>query len=234
MGNIVAQAAERYGWEKPWQTLSPRELDAANRQVYLVAREVLRRHPLAWLESHALGTARYLEPQLYRVLHARWTGRPWPPDVLDDALLHTIRGIARGEWNTVGQIIGQERWARIDPLQRGLWWGMFLAQMVALALLLRGAWRLRAHPVLAIGLLGTLLTVLWLPGPIAYERFRAPLMSLIATLIALTTTRAGSTQGGFAHPSPGVTCPPTKTVLSCPTYPENTPISHPVYTEETA
>ena len=190
-GEIVARAAERYDWDKPWETLTPRELDVANHQVYRVAREVLSQHPLAWLGSHALGMLRYLEPQSYRILHARWTGRPWPPDVLEDAVLHTVRGLVRGEWYTVGQIIGQERWARISPLQRGLWWGTFLAQMVALVLILRGAWFLRTHPALAIGLLGTLAYVLWLPGPIAYERFRVPVMSGIATLTAVATIARG-------------------------------------------
>jgi hypothetical protein len=64
---------------------------------------------------------------------------------------------------------------------------MFFAQVIALALILRGAWSLRAHPALAISLLGTLAYTLWLPGPIAYERFRVPVMSLVATLIAATT-----------------------------------------------
>jgi hypothetical protein len=198
-GEIVARAAERYGWDKPWETLSPRELDVANRQVYRVAGEVLSQHPLAWLGSHALGMLRYLEPQGYRILHARWTGRPWPPDVLEDAILHTIRGLVRGEWDTVERIIGQERWARISPLQRVLWWGTFLAQMGALLLILRGVWLLRAHPALAVGLLGTLAYVLWLPGPIAYERFRVPMTSGIATLIAVATI-AHRTQSTMPYP----------------------------------
>jgi hypothetical protein len=164
-------------------------LDAANRQVYRVAREILRQHPLAWLKSHTLGISRYLEPQTYRVLHARLTGRPWPPDILQDALLHTIRQIVRGNWRTVSEIIGQERWIKLTSFQRSLWWGMFLAQILGLVGVLRGAWALRRRPVLATMLLGTLAYVLWLPGPIAYERFRLPVWSLIAALLAIGASR---------------------------------------------
>jgi hypothetical protein len=188
-GQIVAEAGTRFGWDKPWDSLSPRELDAANRQVYRIAREKLIEHPLAWLQSHTLGMLRYLEPKTYRVLHIRLTGRPWPPDILEDAVPHVFREAARGQWASVGQVIGQERWSKLDPLQRKLWWGMFLAQIVASGLMLRGAWRLRAQPIVAGELLGTLVYVLLLPGPIAYERFRAPVLSLIAALIAAATIR---------------------------------------------
>ena len=65
-------------------------MDAANRQIHLVARQILRQYPLAWLSSHLQGLVRYLEPQIYRVLYARFVGHAWPPDVLDDALIQEV------------------------------------------------------------------------------------------------------------------------------------------------
>jgi hypothetical protein len=186
-GEIVAQTAARYGWDKPWETLPTRELDLANRQVYRIARQVLAQHPLAWLGSHTLGMLRYVEPQIYRVLHTRFAGQPWPPDVLDDVVIHTVRAALGGNWDRAGSIVARERWARLTPFQRGLWWGVLLAQHIGFILMLRGAWRMRVQPALAIGLLGSLACVLWLPGPIAYERFRVPVLSLVVTLIVLGT-----------------------------------------------
>jgi hypothetical protein len=157
-----------------------------NHQVYLCARQVLLRHPGAWLASHAQGVLRYLEPQTYRVCYARFSGREWPPDVLEDAVIHVTRQIGRGQWARAGQIISQERWHRLTPLQGAIWWATFGGQVVGLCLMLRGAWRLRRHPILATALLLTILYLLWVPGPIAYERFRIPVASWILALIGVS------------------------------------------------
>jgi hypothetical protein len=186
-GQIVAETAERFAWNRPWESLSARELDTANRQVYWIARTILRQHPTAWAKSHALGTLRHMEPGIYRVLHIRLTSRPWPPGILEDAVIHCAREIIHREWDAATRIIGQERWSKLTSLQRGLWWGMLLAQTIGLAMMLRGAWVLRAHRMVALGFLGTVSYVLVLPGPIAYERFRAPVTSLIAVLISVAT-----------------------------------------------
>jgi hypothetical protein len=192
---IVSEAATRYGWDKPWVTLSARELDAANHQVYRVAREQLARHPLAWMQSHLLGTLRYLEPQSYRILHHSLTKQPWPPDILEDAVLHTVRAVARGRWSEVQEIVGKERWNKLTPVQRKLWWGTFLTQVAAFALMLRGALRLARRPLLAVALAGTIAYVLLIPGPIAYERFRTPVLSPILVLIATALTSRRQDEG---------------------------------------
>jgi len=147
----------------------------------------LRRHPWAWMDSHLQGLIRYLEPQIYRVLHVRFTGRAWPGDVLDDALIHVLRLIARRDGRKAADILAQERWLKLNSLQKGIWWAMVIAQFVALGLMLLGAWRLRRRPALVVALLGTIAYVLWVPGPIAYERFRVPVLGLILTLVALPT-----------------------------------------------
>jgi hypothetical protein len=183
-GEVVAATAEEYGWSKPWESLDEREMDTYNHQVYLVARKVLLRHPVAWLATHAQGIGRYLEPQTYRVCYAQFTRRDWPPDILVDAVILTMRAILTGRWAEAGQIIAQERWNRLDAPQRMIWWGTFAGQTVGLCLALCGTWRLfRHHPALALTLLLTTAYVLWVPGPIAYERFRVPVTSLIMTLI---------------------------------------------------
>ena len=194
-GQIVASASTRYDWHAPWDTLTVREMDLANYQVYATARQVLLEHPLAWLLSHAQGMARYLEPQTYRVCYARFTGRPWPPDVLDDAAILVLRALGSGDWSVAGQIIVQERWLKLSRLQGVVWWGTFAGQLVGLALMLRGAHRLRSQRVLVMALLLAIAYVLWVPGPIAYERFRVPVMSLILALIAASLPVAIQAKG---------------------------------------
>jgi hypothetical protein len=183
-GEIVSEAAERYRWDQPWESMGVRARAQADRQVYLVARESLVQHPRAWATSHLQGTLRYLETQTYRALHAHWTGQSWPPDVLDDALIHALRALVRGEWREAGQVIGQERWSKLTPLQRALWWSQMTATLLTTALAIRGALILLRYPALALAITGTIVYVLLLPGPIAYERFRVPVLGYI---LALTT-----------------------------------------------
>lgn len=185
-GELVSQAADRYRWDQRWDTLGARDLDVYNHQVYLVAREVLYRHPLAWLKSHAGGIMRYLEPRIYQVLYRQFSGAEWPPDVLEDAVMHAWREIGRGDWAGAGQVISQERWSRLTPLQRLFWWGTLAGQVIGLSMALRGAWKLRHQPPLVLLLLGTTVYMLWLPGPIAYERFRVPVMGLILALVGVS------------------------------------------------
>ena len=185
-GTVVEETAERYAWSKPWDTLTAQELDQHNRQVFLVARQILIRHPVAFLTSHTQGLIRYLEPKTFLVCYAQFTGQKWPPDVLDDALLHAARAVARGQWRQAGQIISSERWTRLDPLQRFVWWGMLSGQIVGLALAIRGLWRLRDQLTIAVVLALTIAYVMWLPGPIAYERFRIPVTSLILCLVGVS------------------------------------------------
>jgi hypothetical protein len=185
-GEIVAQAAQRYRWDQPWETMDTRARARADRQVYQVARETLVQIPSAWITSHLQGTLRHLEPQIYRSLHALWTGQPWPPDVLDDALIHALRALARENAQHAGQIIAQERWVKLTPLQKAIWWSMLGALLLTTTLAARGARALRRHPALILTLLGTIVYLLLLPGPIAYERFRVPALGPILALAALS------------------------------------------------
>lgn len=185
-GEIVSQAAKRYRWAQPWETMTARARAQADRQVYRVAQEILVQHPFAWAASHLQGTLRYLEPQTYRTLYAAWTGQVWPPDILDDALIHALRAALQGDGQKAGQLIVQERWTRLTSLQRAIWWGMSGGLLLGTALAARGAWRLRRHPALLIAILGTVVYVLLLPGPIAYERFRVPVGGAILALAALS------------------------------------------------
>jgi hypothetical protein len=182
-GEVLADAAQRYAWDKPWDTLTAREIETHNQQLYWVSRQVIEQHPVAWLLSHTQGLLRYLEPQTYRIAYGRLAGHPWPPDILDDAVLHTLRALSRGNWAQAGEIIASERWTRLDMAGRAIWWGTFLGQAIGLGLALRGAWRLRRQPAV-LALLGlTVAYGLWVPGPIAYERFQVPVTSLIVVLI---------------------------------------------------
>ena len=61
-----------------------------------------------------------------------------------------------------------------------------------------GVWRLRRQPVLATVLALTIAYVLWVPGPIAYERFRVPTTGLILALVGVSGSTPGQQDGpGF-------------------------------------
>jgi hypothetical protein len=156
---------------------------------------VVRRHPFAWMKSHLQGMGRYLEPQTFRACYARFTGKGWPPDILEDAVIHVFREIGRGNWAQAGQIISTERWARLTPLQGTIWWGTFAGQVIGSLSMLLGLWRLRRQPALAVALSLTILYVLALPGPIAYERFRVPVMSLILASIGISVSATPAAGG---------------------------------------
>ncbi len=194
---LVEQAAARYGWEKAWDTLTERELDRQNHQVYLVARETLLRHPWAWMISHGQAMLRYLEPQTFKVCYTQISGRPWPAHIIDDAPLHLARWIGGGHWAEAWQVIREDRWGKLDRLQGLVLWGTYAGQVVELILAIRGAHklcgaqRLRRHPALALTLVLTVAYILFVPGPIAYERFRVPVMGLIFCLIALAAGQHG-------------------------------------------
>ncbi len=183
-GKIVSQAAARYRWRRPWNELDARELYIADHQVYLVAREVLARHPFAWVGSHAQGLLRYLEPQTFKACYARFTGREWPPDVLDDAIIHLLRAVLSGDVPAAWEIVADERWNRLSVAQRAVWWSTLVAQLAGSALVLRGAWRLRGVSPAALPLLMAACYLLALPGPIAYERFRVPVMGVLLALLS--------------------------------------------------
>jgi 4-amino-4-deoxy-L-arabinose transferase-like glycosyltransferase len=182
-GEIVSRAAERNHWNKARNELDVRELDVANYQVYLEARQVLKQYPFAWLQSHLLGLVRYLEPQTYRACYARFIGKPWPPDILDDAVLHFVRALGRRDWDQASQIITSERWSRLNPLQRTIWWGTLADQIVGLWLCISGVLKSRAPLPWTLAVLCSIAIGLWIPGPIAYERFRIPVMSLILVFV---------------------------------------------------
>ncbi|MBN1933091.1 MAG: hypothetical protein JW934_00425, partial [Anaerolineae bacterium] len=192
---LVEQAAARYGWEKEWDTLTARELDQQNHQVYLIARETLLRQPGAWISSHLQGMLRYLEPQTYKVCYTRLTGQPWPADVLDDAPLHLARWIGGGHWAEAWRVIQEERWAKLNRLQGLVLWSTYAGQIVGLTLAMRGGWKLRRSPAIALTLLLTIAYVLFVPGPIAYERFRIPAMGIILSLIAISCSRQAHRPG---------------------------------------
>lgn len=201
-GEVLSATAERYSWHAPWESLTAREVEVHNQQLYRVARDVLLQHPAAWLRSHLLGMVRYLEPHTYRVIYGRLAGHPWPGDVLDDVLLHALRALSRGDVVQAFALLVTQRWIRLDTAGRAVWWGTFLGHIVALCLALVGAWRLRRRPAEVILLALTIAYVLWVPGPIAYERFRVPVTSLILVLVSAAPPHASRRTGEMLSPPP--------------------------------
>ncbi len=182
---LVEQTAQAHGWSKPWHTLTAGELDAQNHQIYLAARRVIGQHVAAWMVSHAQGLLRYLEPQTFKVCYARFAGRHWPADVLDDVPIHAVRWIGGGHWGEAVRLVWEERWLKLDGAQRMVWWGMLVGQIIGGIVVGRGVWRLRRQSAVAAILLLTIGYVLILPGPIAYERFGVPVSGLLCGLAAL-------------------------------------------------
>lgn len=196
-GGLVAQAEQRYGWVGPAQT--GRDLLTREQQLANLARETLRQHPRAFLESHLLGFLRGWLPQEHRYWYEVASGQPW--DALNP--VEGALGLALDRARVDGPLAGvaffwQARFGSLPPLALALWLGWLLAYAISAALILRALWLWLPHrPVLVLFLLALIGYVTFLPGPISYIRFRLPVQPLLILLVTLGLLR----RAHRTHPS---------------------------------
>ena len=182
---LVAETARHYAWGSVSEADGTcAEQARRHHQVALTARQVLRRHPGAWLTAHFGGVLHSVvdvEPWLWYPLLGgpAWASLPVVPDIW----VRMAWSLRRGAVGDALRVLWQERVLRLPPQAALLWWGLLLARLTVWVLGVRGAWRLRdaARAVLV----GTVIYVLMLPGPVAYDRFYLPAIPAVVVLMAV-------------------------------------------------
>lgn len=147
----------------PSSEMTPRQLDQLAVELAKVSREIVISHPKAFLIAHVKGVARGLLPQEYRSWFEKLSGQSWE-SIMPNGMASFIRD--RG-------------WRSVPLLALLLFVVFFTLYAVVYITMVIGLWRLSHHDqalAWAIGLFVVYMVIL--PGPIAYERFRVPIMPL--------------------------------------------------------
>ncbi|MBN1873847.1 MAG: glycosyltransferase family 39 protein [Anaerolineae bacterium] len=212
-GQIVSQAAARYGWqpgqesreveeqEKVWLprlAISPFCEEARERQtqVATVARDVVVQHPREFVSSHLWGVSLSMLNLGHQFWYRVLTGQDWAAThTVDNIVVRIAWSLKRNAWGDALQALWQERIAHIPRQAALLWWGLLAARFAVWGLSLRGVWRVlksrfltnprRLQTRLALLLTSTVAYILLLPGPIAYDRFYLPAIPVVVILLAL-------------------------------------------------
>ncbi len=173
---VLAGAARRNPtlFAVPTDRMTPYQLDQVQVNLSQEARRIIARYPMAFVTSHVKGAVRGLAPQDPRFWFEALSGQTWG-SVMPE-------GIARAFLDG--------RWRSLPRLAIGLFAFFAATYLIAYAAALVGLWRLlKVHPVMAWATGLAIGYMLLLPGPIAYERFRLPVMPLICALMACALMR---------------------------------------------
>ena len=182
---IVEQTAIRHNWRtRLGEEITPNELDTHERQISRYAREIVTSHPIHAVRAHVTGFLRSWAPLEQSFWYTHLSGRRWedtgvPAQSYRDAVEILLDG-RLFESIQVG-IVGP--WKQLDPVARLLWYGWGVAHIVGIGLLVFGIWRMRRRPVLALVMLIIIFYATFPAGPIAYVRFRVPVMPLIIVFV---------------------------------------------------
>jgi len=189
--DIAQRAAERYGWDArgPYELLAGEELER-QREVATIAREIILRHPGHFLRSHLSGVLRSLLPQEHRLWYELLTGRDWQAlPAAKGAVMQALRLVLHWRPAEAVKLLWQERVVKMPPLALMLGLAGTLVACGSTLLGLRGAYRLRSQPAVLLTLASMWAYLAFLPGPIAYIRFRVPVMPIAIALVALGVGR---------------------------------------------
>ncbi len=158
----------------PTDAMTPRQLYQTQADLADAARGVIVAHPLAFAVSHVKGVLRGLRPQEHRYWFAQFSGRTW-----DSVMPGGMRScFAAGRLDEV-PLLAFFLLACSGSLYLFGWSGMTI-----------GAWRLFSrHAPFLVGAILFAAYVVFLPGPILYERFRVPIQPLVCLLIACASIR---------------------------------------------
>ncbi len=183
-GQIVSQAAARHGWDAD-APVSCAEAQTRQEQVAEAAREIVRQHPRTFLATHVWGVTLSLLDPGHRLWYRVLTGREWATTgVVDNIWVRMAWAFERNAFGDALTAFWSERVVRIPPDAAIVWWGLLIGRLAVWGFSLRGLWRLRRTPALWL-LGGTVVYLILLPGPIAYDRFYAPAIPAVAALLAV-------------------------------------------------
>jgi 4-amino-4-deoxy-L-arabinose transferase-like glycosyltransferase len=184
MTHVVVPTRDLHGWEEGQGPSTLYDALQRHHQVAAVARDLIRRHPAAFLVAHARGAVRSLVPSLHRYWYGYFTHRPWPQA---ESLAKTLAA-AGGQLGAAGLPAAVDLldawWQQLLPPARQLWLGSMVLSLLGSVLLVAGLWRLREQPPLLLSMGLMLLYLLFLPGPIAYLRFWMPGVPLACAIVA--------------------------------------------------
>jgi len=153
----------------PTEDLTPRQIYQVQKELASVALTVISSHRKAFLISHFKGVLRGWLPQAHGFWFEQLSNQKWG-DIFPNGI--------------ISQIIDEGVFS-VPPLALvlfvasiGFWVGGFITALL-------GAWRLlHLDRIMSIVVIVFILYVTVLPGPIAYIRFRIPVLPLIIVLEA--------------------------------------------------
>lgn len=176
------------------------ELDHYRREVAVAARRSVADNAGLYLSLHLQAVGRSLLDPGHRFWYRVWTGRDWVQTGVLSAIGARLHwALQRGAWGDALSVFWQERVSRIPHDAGLLWWGLWAGRLAVWWLAVRGIVRLRSLGPVALLLLGTVAYHLILPGPIAYDRFYAPVVPVVTVLVACGAHGYNSRQRLPAH-----------------------------------
>jgi hypothetical protein len=151
--------------------MTPRQLYQAQVALARAAREIVLAHPGAFVASHVKGVLRGLRPWAHREWFARLSGQDWAVAMPD--------GLVSAGWQAAPPLALILSLVSVSVYATGV--------LVSLC----GAWRvLRQNTVTGLAIALFVAYMIVLPGPIAYVRFRVPVMPLICVLASCALCRS--------------------------------------------
>ncbi len=183
-GQLVSTTAARYAWQG--ENTSCAQTQARQHQIAQVARNLIRHHPRAFVAAHLRGVLLSLLDPGHQLWYTLLTGKTWASTgVVANIWTRMAWSLERGAVGDALAAFWRERVVRIPPTAAAVWWGLLLARLTLWRYGLRGLWRLRRAPLIALALGGTVAYLLLLPGPIAYDRFYVPAIPVVVVLAAV-------------------------------------------------
>ena len=154
-------------------------------QTARAARRLVAASPFFYVKAHMTGVVKSLLDPGHRLWYPILTGETWTstgvvPDI-GTRMLWSLRRRAVGD---AIQTFITQRITRIPTSAGLMWWGLWFARLASWYLVTRGLWGIRRRRWILTVLMGSLLYILFLPGPIAHDRFYLPAVPIVCALAA--------------------------------------------------
>jgi hypothetical protein len=155
----------------PIRKMTPRQLDQVQRELADVASEIVRANPRAFIAGQLSGISRAWRPYDHYLWFTHLTGKNWDGTVPVTFLSMWIAG------------------QTVSRLAVTLYLAFYCIYGLGMIATLAGVWRLlrtstAATRAVIFGMSAMIIYMTLLPGPIAYDRFRVPIMPLVCALMA--------------------------------------------------
>lgn len=164
-GTLVEQAALKFGWSGQ-VTPSCAERDQHRQDVAAIAVKLIRNHPIEFLTGH-------IKPVLFALIPQEHFY--WYEQITQESALPTTK--------TDGSFIN--RLLSRPPLLLAMWAAWLIGYAVVYVGAMTGLWIARRYPHYLIVIIALLLIGYFLPGPLVYSRFRAPVIPYVVILYSV-------------------------------------------------